>query len=221
MLQVLRFRIILHFSTTIEMKHLDIPLHIKALIFDIDGTLVDTMPTHYKACQLACRKHGFDFPLDYFLSEAGRPTLSVFEDLVKKLGLDLDGTKLGSEKELILESLIGEFTPMPIISDTAIHYFNKLPMALGTGGTRLIAKKTMEQVKMDSYFDIVITADDVKQHKPHPETFLKAAEQLGIAPEHCLVFEDGEPGIKAAKAANMEVLDIRTIVPSSNYSSFI
>ena len=203
------------------MKHLEIPSHIEALIFDIDGTLVDTMPTHYKACQLACKKQGFNFPLEYFLSEAGRPTISVFEDLIKSLGLNLDGRQLGIEKELILESLIGEFKPMPIIADTAIHYYKKLPMALGTGGTRLIAKKTMEQVKLDSLFEIVVTADDVKLHKPHPDTFLKAAEQLGIAPEKCLVFEDGEPGIQAAKAAQMEVLDIRKIVPASDYSEFI
>ncbi len=203
------------------MKHLEIPTHIKALIFDIDGTLVDTMPTHYKACQLACQKHNFKFPLDYFLSEAGRPALSVFEDLIKKLKLDIDGRQLGVEKELILESLISEFKPMPIIADTAIHYYKKLPMALGTGGTRLIAKKTMEEVKLDSYFEVVVTADDVSQHKPHPETFLQAAEQLGIKPEHCLVFEDGEPGIIAAKSANMEVLDIREIVPASDYSEYI
>jgi len=203
------------------MKHLEIPSHIKALIFDIDGTLVDTMPTHYKACQLACNKHGFNFPLEYFLSEAGRPTLSVFEDLIKKLGLDLDGRQLGIEKELILESLIGEFKPMPIISDTAIYYHNKLPMALGTGGTKIIAQKTMTQVKLNSLFEVVITADDVSQHKPNPETFLKAAEQLNIAPEACLVFEDGEPGIEAAKSANMEVLDIRTVVPTPNYEELI
>lgn len=118
----------------------------------------------------------------------------------------------------MLETLMNEFKPMPIISDTAIHYYKKLPMALGTGGTKAIATKTMKIVKLDSYFDILVTADDVKNHKPHPDTFLQAAEQLGISPERCLVFEDGEPGINAAKAANMEVLDIRKVTPKSDYS---
>lgn len=203
------------------MKHLNIPSHIEALIFDIDGTLVDTMPTHYKACQIACQKHCIDFPLEYFLSEAGRPTLSVFEDLIKKTSLNINGRQLGIEKELILETLIGEFKPMPIIADTAIHYYKKLPMALGTGGTRIIAKKTMEAVKLDSYFDITVTADDVTRHKPHPETFLKAAESLGIKPEKCLVFEDAKAGIEAAISANMEVFDIRTVTPASDYSQCI
>lgn len=203
------------------MTPLEIPKHIKALIFDIDGTLVDTMPTHYKACQIACRKHGFDFPLDFFINNAGRPTLSVFEDLIKEKEIDLDGRALGIEKEKILENLISEFTPMPTIADTAIAYYNKLPMALGTGGTKLIAAKTVQAVHLDKYFDIVVTADDVQHYKPHPETFIKCADQMKIAPEHCLVFEDGEPGIKAAIDAGMEYIDIRKVVAEPDYSAFI
>ena len=206
---------------TNSMTPLEIPSHIEALIFDIDGTLVDTMPTHYKACQLACKKYGFDFPLEFFISNAGRPTLAVFEDLIKEKKINLDGRQLGIEKEIILESLIEEFTPMPIIADTALHYFNKLPMALGTGGTKLIATKTVDIVNLASYFDVVVTADDVEHYKPHPETFLKCAEQMGISPEKCLVFEDGEPGIQAAISAGMEYLDIRKIVGEPNYSEFI
>lgn len=201
------------------MTTLTIPSHIEALIFDIDGTLVDTMPTHYKACQLACRKHGFDFPLEFFISQAGKPTLAVFEDLIQKKGLDLDGRQLGIEKELILETLINEFTPMPIIAETALEYFDKLPMALGTGGTKHIATKTIEAVKLQDYFDVVVTADDVEHYKPHPETFLKCAEQLGVEPSACLVFEDGQPGIEAAKSAGMEYLDIREIVGQPDYSA--
>jgi beta-phosphoglucomutase family hydrolase len=203
------------------MAPLTIPPHIKALIFDIDGTLIDTMPTHYKASQLACRKYGFDFPLEFFTSNAGKPTLNVFEDLIKVKGLDLDGRQIGIEKELLLESLINEFTPMPIIADTAIHYFGKLAMALGTGGTRHIATKTVEAVNLQSYFEVVVTADDVIHHKPHPETFLKCAKQLGIAPEHCLVFEDAEPGIEAAKSAGMEYIDIREVVGKPDYSPYL
>ncbi len=202
------------------MNPLNIPSHIEALIFDIDGTLVDTMPTHYKASQIACQKLGFDFPLQFFIDNAGRPTLSVFEDLIKEKGLSIDGRELGIKKESILESLINEFSPMPIIADTALHYFNKLPMALGTGGTSLIAKKTIEEVNMQQYFDVVVTADDVEFHKPHPETFLKCAEQMGISPDKCLVFEDGEPGIIAAKKAGMEYIDIRKIVGEPDYSAF-
>jgi len=203
------------------MKSITIPNNIEALIFDIDGTLVDTMPTHFKACQIACRKYGFDFPLEYFIASAGRPTLSVFEDFVKDNNINLDGRKLGIEKEQILETLIGEFTPMPIVADLAIESFKKLPMALGTGGTKIIAQKTMDAVDLATFFDIVVTADDVKHHKPHPETFLSCAEQLGVKPEKCLVFEDGEPGIQAAISAGKEYVDIRKFVGEPDYSAFL
>ena len=76
-------------------------------------------------------------------------------------------------------------------------------------------------MQLEDYFDVVITADDVKDFKPHPETFLICAEQLGVAPEKCLVFEDGEPGIEAAISANMEYIDIRKIVGEPNYSALI
>ena len=63
-----------------------LPDNFKAFIFDLDGTLADTMPAHYKACQLVCNEKGFDFPEDYFYQEAGKPTLEVFRNLVKILG---------------------------------------------------------------------------------------------------------------------------------------
>ncbi|MDB4834964.1 HAD-IA family hydrolase [Cyclobacteriaceae bacterium] len=199
------------------MIYFEVPSHIKGLIFDIDGTLVDTMPIHYKACRVACQKYGFDFPLDYFLAKAGRPTLTVFEEYVQEYGIDRDGRALGVEKELILESLIPEFKPMPVIAETAKKYFGKLKMALGTGGTDYIATKTLEAADMNKYFNILISADDVTNYKPHPETFLKAAEAMGLKPSECLVFEDAEPGIKAAIDGGFEVLDIRTVTPEPIY----
>ena len=76
-----------------------LPEKYKALIFDLDGTLADTMPLHYKACQLVCNEKGFDFPEDYFYQEAGKPTIEVFQNLMIKLGKDFDGKILGKAKE--------------------------------------------------------------------------------------------------------------------------
>ena len=196
-----------------------VPDHIEALIFDIDGTLVDTMPTHYKSCRIACLKHGFDFPLDYFLAKAGRPTLTVFEEFVGDYNIDYDGRTLGLEKETLLEEMIPEFKPMPVIAETARQYHGKLKMALGTGGTRDIAKRTIEAAQLSQFFDVLVSADDVTNFKPHPETFLIAAETLGVSPDKCLVFEDAEPGLKAARDGGFEVLDIRTVVPEMVYET--
>ena len=94
-------------------------------------------------------------------------------------------------------------------------------MSLGTGGTEYIATETIKAADLTSYFDIMVSADDVTNFKPHPETFLKCAEKMGVSPEKCLVFEDGQPGIDAAIAAGMQFLDIRTITPAPNYNNLI
>ena len=184
----------------------------KALIFDIDGTLVDTMPVHYKACQIICNQYGFDFPLDFFYAYAGVPTIKCFEILVEQLKLNLNGAELGRMKEEKYVELIHEVKPMKVVYDIALQYKDKLPMGLGTGSTRDIAAKTLASAGIIGMFDIIITADDVKYHKPAPDTFLLCAERMGIEPEYCQVFEDADPGIKAAKGAGMMVTDVRDYI---------
>jgi beta-phosphoglucomutase-like phosphatase (HAD superfamily) len=85
----------------------------------------------------------------------------------------------------------------------AKKYHGKLPMAIGTGGYQRLAWKTMNILGLNKYFDILVSAEDVLNPKPAPDTFLKCAELLGVNPADCEVFEDGEPGIKAANAAGM------------------
>jgi len=184
----------------------------KALIFDIDGTLVDTMPVHYKACQLVCNQYGFDFPLDFFYKYAGVPTLKTFEMLVKELNLNLDGVALGKLKEEKYVELIHEVKPLEEVFEVARHYHGILPMSLGTGSTREIAKKTLTAAGILEMFDIIVTADDVENHKPFPDTFLLCAERMGIDPKYCQVFEDADPGLHAAKTAGMMFTDIRMFV---------
>ena len=185
------------------------PCNYKALIFDLDGTLADTMPVHYKACQIVCNKYGFDFPEDFFYAEAGKPTLTVFELLIKKLGKDLDGSLLGIEKETVFLSLIHEVKPLDFIAEIADFHKGKVPMAIGSGGQRKSVDLTIDAIGMSNYFDAIVSCDDVKNFKPHPETFLKAANQMNVAPKDCIVFEDGDLGIDAAKAGGMMVVDIR------------
>ena len=69
---------------------------------------------------------------------------------------------------------------------------------------------------MADHFEVVVTAEDVQHPKPHPETFLRAAELLGVAPEHCLAFEDAVPGLEAARAADMDVIDVNAVLASTS-----
>ena len=94
--------------------------------------------------------------------------------------------------------------------DIVKKYHGILPMAVGTGGHREAVESTLEVTGLRKYFDIVITANDVKNFKPHPETFLKCAELMKIDPEFIEVFEDGDLGIEAAIAAGMIATDVRS-----------
>tara|TARA_B100000767_G_C19630501_1_gene478066 strand:+ start:381 stop:959 length:579 start_codon:yes stop_codon:yes gene_type:complete len=186
-----------------------LPENYKAFIFDLDGTLADTMPLHYKACQIVCKREGFDFPEDYFYQEAGKPTLEVFRNLVEKLGKRLDGNLLGQAKEMVFLELIPSVKPIEIIAEIARSHKGHIPMAIGSGGQRYSVELTLKMISFKGFFDSVISCDDVENHKPHPETFLKAAEEMGVDPKYCVVFEDGDLGIQAALSAGMMVIDVR------------
>ena len=189
---------------------IDLPSSFKAFIFDLDGTLADTMSVHYKACQLVCNRKGSDFPEDYFYQEAGKPTLEVFRNLILKLGIKgIDGNELGQEKEKKFLELIPSVKPVKFVSQIAKKYKGKIPMAIGSGGQRNTVELTLTAIGFDDFFDSIVTCDDVEYHKPHPETFLKAALEMGVEPHECVVFEDGDPGLEAAKTAGMMTIDVR------------
>lgn len=191
---------------------IQLPSNTQAIIFDLDGTLADTMPVHYAACQKVCKAHGFDFPESYFYQEAGKPTLEVFEGLVKMLKLDIDGRALGQAKEEEFLKLIPTLQPIQMVAEVALFHKGKLPMAIGSGGQKQSVNLTLEAIGYTNFFESVVSCDDVSSFKPHPETFLKCAAEMRVDPKYCVVFEDGDPGIEAAKAAGMQYIDVRPLL---------
>jgi len=100
--------------------------------------------------------------------------------------------------------------PIEPVAEIARKYYGKLPMAVGTGGHREAVEQTLIITGLRKYFDIIITANDVDNFKPHPETFLKCAELMNVEPEFCEVFEDGDLGLEAAQMAGMIATDVRS-----------
>jgi len=187
-----------------------LPPHIKGLIFDIDGTLADTTPAHFAASQRAAQEMGFEFPLEYFLSSAGTPTTKVFEALLASQGKShIDAIAASALKEKYYLELIPTVLPIPFTMNIVKNYAGKMPMSMGTGGTLEIALPNIEAIKVEQYIPILVSAEDVRRHKPFPDTFLTCAARMGIAPEYCLVFEDAENGFTAARDAGMDFVDVR------------
>lgn len=189
----------------------------RAVLFDCDGTLVDSMPLHYVAWLAAFESAGVNDALDEkeYLDLGGVPGPMVVEYVARKVGKSLETQQILREKRALVSEKIGAVRPIePVVSWLRWCHAEGLGLAIGSGGTRRIVLASLAATGLDTYFDPanIFTADDVPLGKPAPDLFLAAAKALGVPPGDCLVVEDGPPGIAAAAAAGMRCLDVRPIL---------
>lgn len=190
---------------------LDIPAgNFAGYIFDLDGTLLDTMPLHFQAWDAAMRAAGLPHALDedYFYALGGTPTRRVAELFGERYGLKLDPDAVFHHKETLFSELQSQVRLIEPVVAFARRAGATRPVAVASGGPRLIVRRSLEVTGLAELFRVVVTADDVVHGKPAPDMFLLAARLLGVAPERCLVFEDAELGIQGALAAGMEVVRV-------------
>ena len=186
---------------------------VKAFIFDLDGTLVDSMPYHYMAWANACDYFHLKFPAEKMKEYPGLSTFKIAEDILTRFNPNrhTPTPKMLSDKKFeSFDRLLHLVKPIEPVIDVVKTYSGKIPMAVGTGGARKAALKILNQLKIKKYFKVIVTAEDVQHHKPEPDTFLKCADLLDIDSKNCLVFEDGDRGVEAAGRAGMAVIDVRT-----------
>jgi beta-phosphoglucomutase-like phosphatase (HAD superfamily) len=188
---------------------IDIHPEARGLIFDIDGTLADTMTIHLTAWKMVARSHGFEYPDELFYGLAGTPTRKIVPIVNDRFGLNLDVESTVREKEQAFLDRIDQVRPIGPVADVVRRCHGRVPMSLGTGGTRELARLTMKTIGMDQYFDAMVTAEDVEHHKPAPDTFLECARLMGVEPRYCQVFEDANQGLEAARRAGMIATDVR------------
>lgn len=179
------------------------------LIFDCDGTLADSMPLHYVAWRDTLLRFGIEFAEDRFYSMGGMPSATIVQLLAAEQSVTADPEGVAAEKEAYFQTLIDDVTPMHDVCAIALAFHQKKPMAVASGSGRVIVVKQLVALGIDHLFPVVVTAEDTKRHKPQPDVFLKAAEQIGIHPRNCVVFEDSPLGFQAAEAAGMDWVDVR------------
>jgi len=183
--------------------------NIKALIFDVDGTLADSMMVHLASWKLVGEKYGFYYTREDLERYAGMSGQEIVGVISHKYGLQLDPDRISQEKEAAFLENLDQVKPIQPVVSVMKEYQGRLPIAAGTGGFRRVATKILDSIGVLDKIDALVAADDVEKHKPHPDTFLKCVEALGVSPEHCLVFEDAELGFQAARNAGMHLVDVR------------
>jgi HAD superfamily hydrolase (TIGR01509 family) len=188
-----------------------------AVIFDCDGTLVDSMPAHFEAwCEaLALYGAGGVFKEDVFLAMGGRPTRDIVVELNDEYGLHLDPEAVALAKREAFLKRLETITLIDEVAAFAESLRGKVPMAIASGGGRMVVEKTLRIVGVSDWFDEVVTADDVTEGKPAPDVFLKASRLLGVVPSKCLALDDAPAGILAAQRAGMQVICIPSPLSSS------
>jgi HAD superfamily hydrolase (TIGR01509 family) len=174
-------------------------------IFDLDGTLVDTMSLHYSAWQIALEHVGLVGRLDEdrFYELSGSSGLSVAEILGSHHHLKFDAAALYEDKQRIFLGSLEKLKIIEPVAEFASKVSRSRPVAIASGGNRKAVLAILEKTGLSPIFPIVITSDDVKNGKPSPEMFLLAARRMQVLPDSCLVIEDGQPGVDAARAAGM------------------
>lgn len=190
----------------------------KGLIFDMDGTLSNSLPVHVETWNRIGVKYGFEFDPQIIHDLTGRPTIEFAKHIVKRYGVEEDPELLVKMKQESFWELAHLLKPVEKVVDLVKAYHGKLPMSVGTGASRRSAEVQLETLQLTDFFDGVVSADDVTKHKPEPDTFLRCAEIMGVDPKDCLVFEDGDLGIAAAKEANMMVIDVRPHIDYGNWN---
>jgi len=189
---------------------------IAGFIFDLDGTLADTMPAHYQAWTKIAGRYGLTFPEDSFYSLGGVPTAKIAAQLVAEAGLRVDASLVAREKEqAYVDSLDlpGSIRPIPAVIEIARQHRaqGEGPLAVASGSVRALVDRTLRALGITAWFDAIVSAEDTARHKPEPDVFLEAARRLAVLPEACTVYEDTDIGLEAARRAGMRPIDVRPL----------
>lgn len=181
----------------------------KGLIFDMDGTLIDTMPSHLHAWKQTAEQYHFPFEQDWIHSLGGMPTQKVAMQLQARYHIEIDPQQVANTKTTLFRDLIEDGSIIKCTFDVLKQYYGHKKLAIGTGSNQANAFKLLEHNGILPLLDAVVTAADVQNHKPNPDTFLLAAQKLGLKPNECVVFEDTEIGRQAAMAAGMDCIMVK------------
>jgi HAD superfamily hydrolase (TIGR01509 family) len=181
----------------------------RAYLFDMDGTVADSMPLHYIAWKQVLAEYGCPlFPEPLFYSWGGMPVREIVATLNRRHSLSMPIEEVARRKEGLYFEQLPNLTAVPEVLEQIDEAHKRIPFAVVSGSTRESVTKSLSILGLLDKFDVLVCAGDYVKAKPDPEPYLLAATKLNVPPESCLVFEDTEMGIEAATAAGMQSVRI-------------
>jgi HAD superfamily hydrolase (TIGR01509 family) len=191
---------------------------IEALVFDCDGTLVNSMVWFWECWAKLVAKYNLTFTQERFYQLAGTPVRCIVEIILEESGRDIDQGWIDEflkEKFALCKArrAANEFPEeIKCVTDIVKAYHGKIPLAVASSGNKEHVLADLHSNNLLKYFDTVVTVEDVANGKPAPDLFLEAARRLGVAPEKCAGYEDADLGIQSLQRAGFQVIvDVRKL----------
>jgi beta-phosphoglucomutase-like phosphatase (HAD superfamily) len=188
------------------------PEPFSALLFDCDGTLVDSVTAYERAWERAFAAQGRTMSSGWYRARTGLSPAALAEAAARHDPTPLDTQTVQSEAIRHFVDLVGLVRSNERVAAVAHAHHGRVPMAVVSGGPRVGVQASLEAAGILGLFDAVVTVEDVERGKPAPDLYLAALERLGVAAADCVAYEDTDEGLAAAKAAGIRCIDVRPVL---------
>ena len=183
-----------------------------AVIFDMDGVLLDSEPLHYEAVRVLLAEHGVEFPLEDYFRYLGTTLTSTWDDLCERypISMPFEQFEARYNSDVLDQYLAG--APLIRGARELVEQLRDagVPIAVASSSHRIWVDAALSGAGLREYFEQTTAGDEVSMGKPSPEIYLKAAEKLGLDPSECIAIEDAPAGVESARAAGMKVVLVRS-----------
>ena len=198
--------------TARDISELRPPSKYQALLFDWDGTVANTQRANFDVLQAALAEHDLPLEWSWFAERTGTSAAELVSQIATTHKTPVDPEAISTDRDERFLQRLGEIELVDYMADVVEEArASGLIVALASGGSAKTIVPVLNNSRLGETFDVVVTRDDVTHGKPAPDIFLEAASQSGVEPGNCLVYEDSDEGLSAARAAGMDSIDVRVV----------